>query len=456
MVNVVPAEVAGAEMGSAFDADRIFALWQDGKVFDPGIIEVRDLEQMLRVDGKARAVEQVLTLPLRQAPWRIQPGKGDKGEAAFVTDALTRPVEDGGMRTTWPEILGQMTGATLFRRAFFEKTFVLRDGKVTYDAIAWRPPSTCYLAQDENTAAFAGFKQRTWRGKQFIDVDIPAKRAFVFVHGKHRRPLDGTTDLDVAYAAWMTKQKLRFLWAQFLENLAQPRAVATTTGNDPADATALAKKVVKLKGGGVVGLKQGETVAPFETSQGAAQSFETAIRYLDGEISGSVLAGFVDLANAGASGRGSLALSKDQSDFFIMTRTAVLDEMAASVNAQVIPQLVVYNFPNPVMPKLKLGPITEGDATQAVTLLQAIAVAPSMTVLPWEFIDQLILSVSSYLDLDADKIRAAIALRTEKGAFPNPPSAPLHAAVGVSADLVRQAMNGGGSTAQQLALPGLA
>jgi hypothetical protein len=456
-VDAVPTEVRGSEIGSTFDSERLFALWEDGKVFDPGPVEVRDLEQMLRVDGKARAVEQVLTLPLRQAPWRIESADGDRGETAYVTEQLTRSVEDGGMPTPWPVILGQMTGATLFRRAFFEKVFVIRDGRVAYDKIAWRPPSTCYLAQDDDTGTFAGFKQRTWRGQNFIDVNIPAQRAFVFIHGRHREPLAGTTDLDVAYTAWMTKQKLRFLWAQFLENLAQPRAVATTEDQDPARPAQLAKTVAKLKGGGVVGLKNGETVTPFETSQGAAGSFEAAIRYLDGEISGSVLAGFTDLATAGASGRGSFALSKDQSDFFIMTREAVLREMEAAVNSQVIPDLVRWNFTNPAMPKLKLGPITEQDATQAVTLLQALATSPSMTALPWEFIDQLTLMVATYLDLDVEKIRAAVTQRAEQGAFPQPSSAPLHAAVDTATRMLLHASGsttGGQPTPQQLALPG--
>lgn len=434
MVDVMPAPIAGPEVGSGFDATRLFALWADGKVFDTGPVEVRDLEDMLRVDGKARAVEQVLTLPLRYAPWSIIPGKDDRGEAAFVTDALTRPANAGGMSTPMELVVGQMTGATLFRRAFFEKVFTIRDGRVVYDKLAWRPPSTCYLAHDETDAAFAGFKQRTWRGKQFIDVNIPAQRSFVFVHGQHRDPINGTSDLDVAYQAWQTKQKIRFLWAMFLENLAMPRAVAQASNEDPASKDDLARKIAKLKGGGVAGIGPNEKVTPFETSQGAGASFEAAIRYLDGEMTGSVLAGFVDLADAGASGRGSMALSQDQSDFFIKTREAVLREMSAAVQGFLLADLVRWNFgPAASVPTFKMGPISEGDAEQAISLLQALSVAPSMTVLPWAFIDELTSRVASFLNLDVDKIAAAVRLRQEKSAFPQP-SAPLHAAVATAAE----------------------
>jgi hypothetical protein len=50
-----------------------------------------NFEEMLRLDGKARTLEQVLTLPLMSAEWSIEPAKGDSGEAEFVIDALTRP-----------------------------------------------------------------------------------------------------------------------------------------------------------------------------------------------------------------------------------------------------------------------------------------------------------------------------------------------------------------------------
>ena len=36
---------------------------------------------MLTRNGMAAALEQVLTLPIRGAPYTIEPAKGDKGEA---------------------------------------------------------------------------------------------------------------------------------------------------------------------------------------------------------------------------------------------------------------------------------------------------------------------------------------------------------------------------------------
>lgn len=74
---------------------------------------------MLARNGMCAAIEQVLTLPIRGAPYTIEPGKGDKGEADFVQSVMMTPDESGGMKTPISELLGQITSAQIFRRAFF-------------------------------------------------------------------------------------------------------------------------------------------------------------------------------------------------------------------------------------------------------------------------------------------------------------------------------------------------
>jgi len=77
------------------------------------------MKTMLVRNGMAAAIEQVLTLPIRGAPYTIEPAKGDKGEADFVTSVMMTPDENGGMKTPLSELLGQITSAQIFRRAFF-------------------------------------------------------------------------------------------------------------------------------------------------------------------------------------------------------------------------------------------------------------------------------------------------------------------------------------------------
>src|SRR3954466_8005865 len=110
------------ELGSAWsDIDRVFGPYDNGKVFTPvwDLFE-RNIDRMLDLDGKARALEQVLTLPLTWAPYSVKPAEGDRGEAEFVKEWLFRPAEQGGMSTPLELVVAQMSSAVLYRRAFFE------------------------------------------------------------------------------------------------------------------------------------------------------------------------------------------------------------------------------------------------------------------------------------------------------------------------------------------------
>lgn len=77
------------------------------------------MKVMLSRNGLCAAIEQVLTLPIRGAPYTIDATAGDKGEAEFVNSVMMTPAEDNGMKTPISELVGQITSAQIFRRAFF-------------------------------------------------------------------------------------------------------------------------------------------------------------------------------------------------------------------------------------------------------------------------------------------------------------------------------------------------
>jgi hypothetical protein len=397
------------ELGSVLDrAGRLFVSYDEGSVFTQPDFEAQKVDAMLRRDGQAQKLEQVLTLPLRQAPWSIEPKDGDRGEAMFATDVLTLSEPEGGMSTPLDLVIAQMTGACLYRRTYFEKVFRVEDGQVVYDKIAWRPPSTCKVRYDEQSGAFQGIRQWAWRGDGIEEVDIPVVKSLVVVNGQHRRPLEGVSDLETALSLYETKQKIRFLWASFLENQTMPKALAKDSTSDPASVQQFARKVATLKGGGVVGLGQDQSVEPFETSNSAGAVFEAAMRYLDSEMAGSVLAGFTDLTTQARGGQGSRALSQDASGFFLMSRQAVLTELATVVTNRLVAPIVGFNFANPRIPQFKFGSLTPEDAQATVSLLQAIAATPAGPLVPKVFIDLLCEKVATLLDLDVDQVHKAI------------------------------------------------
>lgn len=412
-----PGVQIGRELGSAWGAagfdERIFESYEDGKVFlSPYDLRDCDIDLMLRHDGKARALEQVLTLPLRAASWSIEPADGDTGEAEFAREALTTPANNGGMSTPLDLVIGQLTSAVLYRRAFFEKVWkVDEQGRLVYDKLAFRPAKTCWLARDPDTQAFRGFKQK-FKGRDgaMEEATIPAEKALVYVHGQHRDPLNGSSDLQTAYACFESKQKVRFLWYSFLEGQTIPKGVAKHSTADAGEIQEFARKVATLKGGGVVGIGPDQDVKPYESSGAGAAIFQEAMRYLDQEMFASCLAGFADLAGAASSGRGSFALSKDQSDFFLRSRQAVLGEMGAVLTGFMVADLIRWNFGRAgKVPAFKFGELTGVEAGDVIAVFEALAtsVTPSPAV-PREFVEMLVEKVAARLDMDVDRVRAAI------------------------------------------------
>jgi hypothetical protein len=216
-----------------------------------------------------------------------------------------------------------------------------------------------------------------------------------------------------------------------------PKAIAKTrNGNEQA----FAQKVATLKGGGVVGISEEESVDTFQSDGSGAAVFQAAMEYLDHEMFASCLAGFADLAGAAASGRGSFALSKDQSDFFLRSRQAVLGEMAAAFTNFVIADLVRWNFGiRAKAPQFKFGDLTDTfDPSVAIDLFKGLATSPTPSpFVPREFIDMLVEQVAKLLQMDPDKIRSAIEQAQTQA--PQTPTDQLQAGIARAAQLVQDA-----------------
>lgn len=407
----------------------------------------REITEMLDTDGIARAGEQALTLPLRGAPLAVKPDEGDRGEAELTNEtfaALGDPVE---------ELLGQGAQSLIYRMTFLEKLWAVRDGRFTYDRLAWRPPDSCAPTRDPATGELTGFKQQMtwWGGRSQAGgakpswVHIPMAKACVFVHGKAQNPTRGISELQTAYRCWQDKQKIRFLWMTFLKGAAITRVIAKTQqGSEGAVATTLAK----LASGGVAAIANVDEIVKLEATD-SGMFFKDALAYLDNEMLSSILAGFLGLTGAATAGRGSFALSKDQSDFFTQAQDAAAREIAATIRAQLVRPLVVVNFgPSAVVPKVTLGPIARATAAEQMDLLKGLAAAPSGTILPREFVDELTQQIAGYLDLDTDKVAAALKAASEAAqaagtaAGSTPDAAAAHGVIGAATSIVQRGQAG--------------
>lgn len=372
--------------------------------------DINEKDDMLKVDGKAETLLQALILPVMNARQSILKDNASNAVHEFIQRALLSPANNGGMSTPLRMVIAQMLMASAYRKSYHEKVFTDRelDGKlrIVYDKLAWRPPTTCAIVRDKVHGSFRGFRQMPIRYEDTEEVWIKPQRSLVYIHNQHRNPLEGKSDLDIAHWCFITKQKIRFLWYQFLEGQSLPKTIVQA--RTETEANKAASKIVTLRSGGVVGLTDAITATAFESSGKGAAQFKEALDWLNGEASGSVLAGFTDLGAAAVSGTGSFALSKDQTSFFQMGRDAEAREIEETINQFVIADLVKYNFgPGTPCPIFNFGPIQEDDAQMSVALLQAVSQSPNQ-VLPKEFLDELIERVAGLLGLNTQVVRAGL------------------------------------------------
>lgn len=400
------------EYGSAYGYDDLFAGYESGQVFTYDDARIDDFRDMLDKDGKAAGVEKLLSYPIISASKEVVPHKNDRGEAEFIEDMLEN------MDTSIDELIAQMTFAFTIKRQYFEKVRTVRNGKLVYTDVAWRPPETCELALDARTGRYEGFRQLpmlygTDAGRVALEgrysqrgwLNFPPHKAFVYVHGRWRDPIVGMSGMQIPYWCYVTKQKLRYLWYQYLETAALPKTVVRN--EDERKARAAAKEMAKMKARATLGLQSDNEWDILETSGKGGAQFEDAIRFLDSEMSQSVLGGFMDLTQQSAAGKGSYALSQDQSKLYLRTRQFVASDMSRQIERQLFAPLIELNFGRKAgVPSLEFGPLSDGNEQQVLELFAQIATTGANV--SEDFYMELTARVAALLELDTRKVREDI------------------------------------------------
>lgn len=210
-----------------------------------------------------------------------------------------------------------------------------------------------------------------------------------------------TNDFLVSHNCYITKRKIRWLWYQFLENTSLPKVVVKN--QDENRARSDAKKVATLKSRGVLGLDSTSEVGVLESSGKGADQFIQAMRFLDSEMSDSILAGFMDLTSQSAEGKGSYALAETASKLFLRTRRMVARDMARQITNGIIGPLIRYNFGNDAsVPRFQFGALSEQNEQAVLDVFSKVATTGAKV--PVEFYDQLVTRTATLLELDPGKV----------------------------------------------------
>lgn len=413
------------EDGTSFGfQERLFYAFDDGAVLDYGNWEAIDIRSMLEADYKARQIMNATILPAISTRKSIEAAPGDSGETDLInavfanTDGET--LSGTGCKTGLDTVVAQMMSAVAYKRSFHEKVWTLGRGELAgryiYDKIAYRPQTTCRMMRHPRTGDIIGFEQDAYLSGAGVALTrrterprIKRNRSVIHVHGTWLDPINGISIMEVPYWAYKTKQKLLFLWFQYLEGVSLPRTTVIT--GDEGASRRIAAAVRATKNSGVVPVWSDDPentkieALDLAGAQGAAE-FMKAITFLDQCATQENLMGFLDLTGSEKSG-GSYALSADGSDFFLQAGEARDRELENSVRREIFAPLVRYNFgPSGKVPFYRMAPLTAEDNAQAIAMFQALLASrdPSTAAVPHEFIGELAGKIAGAFGLDADKI----------------------------------------------------
>lgn len=369
---------------------------------------VRQLVTMRRLDGHARALYRLLTLPIRAslATATFKPAEGGEEEAEFIDKVFRTGPANGGMTTTFQRFMGQLLGSLFEGFACFEKVFWIPNtgplkGKITLQKLAYRPADTVTFIAD-STGGFAGIRQRTVMGGKTIDKFIEPEYAFYYAAQEDERKFYGVSFFESAFPHYDAKAKTYYT----AHLAAQRNAVGTRIGTVPPNASLTAKQEF-AKNLGNLALAQWMMVPEgFKVEvlkEGGSFDFLNLINHHNHMMSESVLANFFDKDTGGGSGESGALVNFAQpgDDMFILMLRAIMDDIANAINHYIIPQLIDYNFDGGKYPTFAWGTFTDEQRAAIASTFDKLATSSQPNV-SREFLREMEKTIAEEMGLEID------------------------------------------------------
>lgn len=154
-------------------------------------------------------------------------------------------------------------------------------------------------------------------------------------------------------------------------------------------------------------------VEKFESDRKLTE-FLGLIQHHDSLMSRAFLTQFMNLGQEGSGG--SFALSKDQSNLFLMSIMSLLEDIAEVFNTQVIPQLIDWNFGTKKYPKLIFSPFSDTIRSAIMDTFKSLMAARFPQISP-EFALKMEESVAEELGIEIDYKEVAERMKKEREAM---------------------------------------
>jgi hypothetical protein len=345
-------------------------------------VSISELDKMMKRDGTAAALYNVLSLPIRAAKWHVVPAEEGEEEANFINAMFTEPPHRGGMTTPMGYIISVATKALRQGFVLWEKVYrigsiqypdadghpVKRDNVILLKKLAHRPSDHITFKTDRHGGLDGAIQRTSYKG-EIIEAVFPVEKIVVYTVNKHENPLYGQSIFNSAYHHYDKKHKLYFVaHLAYLLNAIPPRMGKYPANTSKALQAAFKRALANLGTNAVVTLPKfpGEEVAQYQVELLEAKrplaDMMPMINHHNAEMAKSVLAQFIELGQNGKGG--AYALSSDQSDLFILALEAYMQEIAYTINNYLIPEFIDWNFGTGKYPQFQFEPLA--DSTKAL------------------------------------------------------------------------------------------
>lgn len=383
------------------------------EVFDRRGITLEQLIFMTRNDGQAKGILNAIKYPVKMArPSIKEPEGGGVRETKFIKENLLSPPSEGGMSTPINSVIARMALAVRDGYKIFEKVWEYREGKVWLKKLAYRSTLCTKFTYDKH-GEIDGAHQEV-NTPEVVNVDFPLEKIAYFMNNSEENPYLGDSDFYPVFYHYDKKHKLYAIAHLAYQLTAIPIKIGYHPGNISKDSLEAFRDNLK---------NLGTTVSMTVTDTCKIEAFEgkrnlgeylTMIQHHDSMMSRAFLVQFMNLGQEGRGG--SFALSKDQSNLFLMSLMSLLNEIADVFNRQVIPQLIDWNFGTKKYPKIIFSPFSDTIRSAVTDIYKSLLAARFPQVTP-EFALELEKKVAEELGLELDYKEIAARMEEERKAL---------------------------------------
>jgi len=317
-------------------------------------------DAMLRQDAQVTSVLRALVLPILRTSWKLDAAGADQEVVDIVADDLGLQIkgqENRQPRRTrdrfdFQEHLRLALTKLRYGHAFFEQVYEVRDGRARLRKLMWLPPRTIREIKAARDGGLVGIRQAETATGDLI----PVSQLVAHINDREGGNWIGQSLLRPAFKFWRLKDMALQTEAETLERqgMGVPNYTAAPIPDgmtDPADMLKWQENEIARGAAYAQAFRAGES-AGGAIPNGAAMELmgvkgqlpdaDKALRRYDEQIAGAVLANFLKLG--GSDSTGSYALGTTFADFFTMSLQAVAKDLAATINAHVVEDLVDLNW----------------------------------------------------------------------------------------------------------------